>query len=108
MKPTFYTAKFCIDTLSDSFAGYTDGSTWNGWACPFFTKTVAEQILSASMSNGYSFSYDEQRRGFIVRHRDDLDLTPEVFLAQEIEVNDQKLEVFPIGAYSWSWKSVEG
>lgn len=107
MDKNFHLSEFCLDAIQGVFEGYTDGTTWNGWVCPYFTKGVAEQILSASEVNGYSHSYDEQQRGFIVQHRDDLDLTPEVFLAQEIEVNDQKLEVFPIGSFFWSWESVE-
>lgn len=26
------------------YEGYTNGNHWNGWACPYFTREVADQI----------------------------------------------------------------
>lgn len=28
------------------FEGVTTGQTWNGWACPYFTKEVAEEVIA--------------------------------------------------------------
>lgn len=106
MDKYFHLSEFCLDAISGVFEGYTDDVTWNGWACPCFTRDIAEQILSASTANGYSYNYDEQR-GFIVKHQDDYDSVPETFAAQIIEVNGQSFEVFAIGAYSWTWEPVE-
>lgn len=36
---------FCIDSIPGiQFEGFHDGSDWNGFACPFFKKQVAERL----------------------------------------------------------------
>ncbi len=100
-------AQFCTDSTPGTYSGYTDGSTWNGWACPFFTREVAEKVLADSEKVGYKVSYDEERKAFVVRHEDDNPSDPEVFQAREIEVDGNLVTVYGIGAYSWVWSLVE-
>jgi hypothetical protein len=107
--PEFEKARFNIDAIPDTvFEGYSDGDTWNGFACPYFEKDVAEHVLRASVRNGYSWTYDADRDAFIVRSiQDPPDYEPEEFLGQSIMVNGQKITVYGIGAYFWIWGMVE-
>jgi hypothetical protein len=41
------------DSSQPSYEGLCDGSTWNGWAMPYFTKEVGLQIVK-------DFNQDEQ------------------------------------------------
>lgn len=38
-----FKSKFQIDD-GPIYEGYTNGNHWNGWACPYFTREVADQI----------------------------------------------------------------
>lgn len=38
-----FKSKFQIEE-GPIYEGYTKGNHWNGWACPYFTKEVADQI----------------------------------------------------------------
>ena len=105
---TFYASLFCIDSSEEEvFPGFTSGETWNGWACPLFTREVAEKVLADSEKVGYKVVYDEERRAFVVRYEDDNITAPEVFQAQEIEVGGNLVTVYGVGAYSWAWSLVE-
>lgn len=42
--PQLQGAWFCFDD-GPAFRGYHDGTTWNGWACPCFTKEIADHII---------------------------------------------------------------
>lgn len=100
-------ATFVIDSIPDvTFEGYTDGDTWNGWACPYFEKSEAERVLEASQANHYSWSYDSEQDAFIVRSEDDPEeYEPEVFGAVKRNVEDNgQVTVYGIGAYSWIWE----
>lgn len=78
-------------------SGVTDGSRWNGWATPWFTKEVALEVLSAM--SGISWSYDEESDTF----RGLFDDCPEEE-AEEWKGRDIDGEVrYSIGAWSWCW-----
>lgn len=95
----FAPARFAMDALEGSFKGYTDGATWNGWACPYFVRSVAEQVLAASDANGYRCTCDDARDVFLVRSKEDPeDLTPEEFPRLVIIVSEQSIRVYPTGA----------
>jgi hypothetical protein len=98
-------AKFAIDSIPDVvFQGYTNGDTWNGWACPYFEKAEAERVLRASEVNRYLWTYTEN--GFSVQNQDDPEgYESEVFEALKIATEDgSELTVYAIGAYSWIWE----
>lgn len=38
---------FEIDDNIAIYDGYTDGTHWNGWACPWFTNEIALEIVDA-------------------------------------------------------------
>lgn len=39
---------FEIDDNIAIYDGYTDGTHWNGWACPWFTKETAKEYIKHS------------------------------------------------------------
>lgn len=101
----FKRACFSNDMLGNAyFDGYTDGDSWNGWACPYFTQDIAEAVLKASEKNGYIWSYDETAACFLVRHNEDPeDYEPEMFAGVKIQVEGHEIIAYAIGAYSWTW-----
>lgn len=44
-KVTWHKAYFTVAEYGP-YEGYTTGHLWNGWACPHFTKKVADQIMA--------------------------------------------------------------
>lgn len=105
----FEKATFCIDSIPGiQFTGFHDGSDWNGFACPYFERKVAEQVLDASVNNGFIWSYNTAEDTFEVRlSNEPSSYEPEIFEGQEIVVEDQQIHVYPIGAYSWIWGMCE-
>lgn len=102
----FHKASFTIDSLPDKvFSGYTDGEEWNGWACPYYERHEAEQILKFSETNGYWWQYDQENDAFIVgAHTEENNTAPEMFRSLIILVDDKPLKVYPIGTRAWIWE----
>lgn len=94
--------KFSIDSLGDrSFDGYTQGETWNGWACPYFTFEQAQQLVRAYEENGLEARYNEVSDAFSFELDAGGDLKEvDTFPAEEI--NGRKF--YPIGAFCWIWE----
>ena len=105
MTAQFRKATFTLDSLPNvAFEGFTDGSTWNGFACPYFTFDVAEDILQQSEVNGYRWDYDADQDVFLVWHEEDsADWEPEPISAVQISVGDSLYKSYPVGAYTWTW-----
>lgn len=97
--------EFYLDADPDTtFSGYTKGNTWNGWACPYFEKEVAEQVaehygeLHRYDNEGeYWAEYDPQEDVFAFH--DTQNDEPRKF--GPVEIDGKKL--YPIGAYCWTW-----
>src|SRR5262245_59270756 len=54
--------QFAIEDHVGPYPGYTNGRTWNGWACPLFPREVADQIMALWNKNQdktMHASYDE-------------------------------------------------
>lgn len=102
----FKQTNFSNEMLGDiPFEGFTDGETWNGWACPYFTYDIAEGILKASESNGYRWNFDTKADAFFVRHIEDSeDSSPDQFKGIQVVAADQAVVLYAVGAYSWSWE----
>lgn len=107
-------AKFGIDTNEEEFVGYTTGALWNGWATPYFTKEVADEILKINnqvyIDNGMDkvgyyavYNAEEDQYEF---YDPDLD-EPDVFEGEYCETVDGRLHLYGIGAYCWIWDEVE-
>lgn len=100
----FHEADFCMDLSAERFSGYTDGDTWNGFACPYFPFDEAVRLLEHF---GNRWKYDEPANAFTVWALGSEDNEPEVFAGIRILVGNRDLEVYAIGAYSWIWGTCE-
>ncbi len=81
-----------MDAVEGLFNGFTDGTTWNGWECPYFEYLEAERVLRASEKNGFIWAYDEAEDVFMVRSK--LDASDEAAYevgAEIINVDGQEL-----------------
>jgi hypothetical protein len=104
----FGISRFCLDSLTGNFEGFTNGDSWNGWACPYFERAIAQTVLEASVANGYVWSYDAERDSFVVRSADDPeDYEPEEFQGVTVEIDGEALKLYPVGAYAWIWEECE-
>src|SRR5262245_31762270 len=53
-------SQFVIEDALGPFDGYTYGRTWNGWACPYFPKPAADQLMAVQhIPPHFLASYDE-------------------------------------------------
>lgn len=55
--------KFNIGDNENVYEGYTHGNTWNGWACPYFTKEIGDKMVQDYEDMMY---YEERIDAFIV------------------------------------------
>jgi hypothetical protein len=101
--PVFSAGTFYLEGIEGEFEGWSDGSSWNGWEKPCFTREVAERILEAS---GYRWSHDAATDEFtVVTSEED---EPELFSGQAIELGDGgSVTAYFIGAGSWIWDNTE-
>lgn len=107
----FTLTAFEIDCFeSGHFAGYTFGESWNGWACPRFSRGVAFAIMDAhrTMTTPAHAWYDEARDAFCFVPDDipveqiDRDNPPEE--TDVFEGFDQEgKHLYAIGAWGWCW-----
>ena len=107
-------SRFGIDTNEEEFVGYTTGALWNGWATPYFTKEVADEIVKVN-NKGYSYDQRDEVGYYAVYNAEkdqyefydpDLD-TPDVFEGEDCETVDGTLHLYGIGAYCWIWDEIE-
>jgi hypothetical protein len=92
-------------SLDREFNGYVDGTTWNGWICPYFLRLTAEDVLRASEPKGYHWTYDAERDTYVVSsEQDPPDYAPEEFAGRDLSISGELVHVYAIGAYSWSWE----
>lgn len=101
-------AHFALDALEDeTFEGYSTGTVWNGFACPLFDAKEAESVLrSLESATGpetlQRWEYRPEDDAFVLY--DGVYDEPVVFQGQMIADGEQEVTVYPIGAYSWSWR----
>ena len=107
-------SRFGIDTNEEEFVGYTTGALWNGWATPYFTKEVADEIVKVN-NKGCSYDQRDQIGYYAIYNAEkdqyefydpDLD-EPDVFEGEDCETVDGKLHLYGIGAYCWIWDEIE-
>ena len=108
-------SKFYIDTNEGEFEGYTTGYRWNGWATPYFTKEVADEILK-SQNKAYSdFGMDKDGCYAIYNvendqyefYEPDYYDGPYTVEGEDFETVDGKLHLYGIGTACWIWDEVE-
>ena len=98
-------SEFYLDVDPETtFQGYTTGDRWNGWACPYFEKDVAEKIAEHYTELHRYDNEDEYWAEYVSAEdafafHDDQGEEPRMF--GPVEIDDTKL--YPIGAYCWTW-----
>lgn len=91
-------AQFRLDCLPEMvWSGYTDGETWNGFACPWLTfmESLRLQRALEEMANREGLEADQI----------DLDWQPQDFRRGQLEDGNT---VYAIGAREWTWEEIEG
>ena len=97
--PVFAPGTFGIDGIEGEFEGWSDGTLWNGWEKPCFTRGVAGQALEAA---GASWTYDAKTDAFVFAAQDGED--EEVLAAESVQLGDGgTVTAYFIGAGSWIW-----
>ena len=106
--------KFGIDSREEEFVGYTTGALWNGWATPYFTKEVADEIMKIQNESYVEYGMDKEGYRAVYNAKKDQyefydpDLEePEIFDMETCETVDGKLHLYGIGAYCWIWDEIE-
>lgn len=94
---------FAIEGFEQNFVGYTDGTLWNGWAKPYFTKEVADQIMhiNNAENNGTTMYYNSTNDRYVRIFHDDDGLT-EIFGGYDID----GMRLYDIGTTCWIWEEV--
>ena len=90
---------FNIDGFDAIFEGYTSGRHWNGWACPYFTKEVAESIMKVNnkiAGEDCPMSYDAKTDTFSRYYDED---SNDEFQGEDIN----GMHLYPIGTCCWIW-----
>ena len=96
-------ARFSLMDSDELFSGWTDGSSWNGWAVPYFERLEAERLIR--WLNDERSRFDEQRKAFLTWSADGEE---ELWEATEIRISDgTTVHAYSIGGGSWCWDEVE-
>lgn len=106
MDKDFRSTEFYFDSDPDTtFPGYTKGEEWNGWACPYFEREVAERIAKRYVEmhedgpdEGYEAKYDSERDAFVFYEP----VYEEPIVFNSVEIDGKKL--YAVGAYHWTWR----
>jgi hypothetical protein len=115
-RPTWRAAFFSIEGLIvPGLAGWTDGQTWNGWACPLFEQGAADALVRVWVEAHGTFSgvsegdsqpverpsawFDEETRsyGFYHHESDECD-------TYKRATGPHGVECWAIGAFAWAWQ----
>ena len=97
--------EFTIDGFEDTFAGYTFGQTWNGWACPCFDRETAQKVIDAN--NKLAGEYDNHSLLYwdgekIMEKYEDGEIY-DMSHPTEIKTENGTIKVWDVGSHNWSW-----
>lgn len=107
---SYHRDQFSIASFQGPYPGLTDGSTWNGWACPVFERGAAEQVARDYLEVGKDFPQDGKFRAWYDAEEDcfwfyDPVNDDEVcYCAEVIEHEGATVTVYPIGTREWTWE----
>lgn len=90
----------CINADKGIFEGYTMGSSFNGWQCPYFPKSVADFIINAYDSSDSRMDYLDEKDTYIVRYKDG---TKSEYTGTDCLVNGEIKHLYPMGNFEWTW-----
>lgn len=102
LNTTYNKSLFNIDNEAAT-EGYTNGTTWNGWYCPVFTKGNANKIIAYCRLNEMKAYYDETKDTYYIEIAETL----ESYKGHDIECNNETIHVYDIGCYDWCWCKVD-
>jgi hypothetical protein len=95
-------AVFTIESIKQ-YDGYDEEYSWNGWACPWFTKEAGEQIAS---DLGGLMKFDADKDAFVFNSPQD-EAETDYFVGEDIETVDGTKHLYPIGNKGWIWDTVD-
>jgi len=110
--PTTFRGEFWV---TRDYPGYTLRESWNGWACPFFEKAAADQLLADLAADveqsddptTLSYLNEVGRDTYIIQQQSTDDGGFEVVEAIEgidLPTAEGVRHVYPIGAHIWTWQ----
>jgi len=93
---------FQMDCIDNSYPGFTDGTKWSGWECPYFTKETALQLAKDLKTINVKCTFNEEQKAFILDegYEDGILTTVTV---ERITYNKEEIEVYDIGSGYWVW-----
>jgi hypothetical protein len=112
MSGEYTEAEFVVDGLNEKFAGYTNGQTWNGFACPAFEEDEADKIIAAltepdpGSGNGSGKIFSKSADSIII-FEEEYPEEPLVFNCELIETLTGTKRVFALGSHVWTWQQCE-
>lgn len=91
---------------------YLVDGDWNGWACPFFTEKVADEIAKDINSDLTSHlkidkSYSESKIPVYSEYDFCALETPYDYEGQLFDVDGEKKILIPLGNSVWMWEEVD-
>ena len=98
-------AVFTIDGVPYAYIGYTDGTTWNGWECPYFEESEALKIMSdhnnicGNENDRITYDLIEDTFTLSTKESEILDWWKGITYVTE----DGNKHLYGIGAYFWIW-----
>lgn len=96
--------RFNIADTDVTYEGYTDGTVWNGWECPWFTKEEGMKIVAEYIQTKQLASFDEYLDSFIFEMEpEDPELAPDIATGCDIIIDGIVLHLYAIGSCSWIW-----
>lgn len=87
------------------YEGYTNGSTWNGWECPYFTLEVGKKICEDYSDDEHRLYYDEIEDCFMEFDMEEGEFK-HIGSRCRIAVDGKLMNLYDIGAMSWVWYEV--
>lgn len=107
-------ARFTIDdsVTPNIIPGFTFGSTWNGWACPYFTREAGE-ALAATLAKTLAdcepearLWWDDGKQAFLLVDGNEPD-EPQAFGGEAHTLPDgTTATLYAIGHSYWTWDEV--
>lgn len=98
----FQKATFTLDAFEgEEFEGYTQGETWNGFACPYLPFESAQRLMSVLRAEGQMAFYDEKTDQFVCAEEDEDEEDADRYRAIEIEGLGK---LYPVGSRVWTWE----
>jgi hypothetical protein len=93
---------FELEAIEEAFAGWSDGTRWNGCAKPYFEFAEASKIIAALNPPG---NYDPATDAFITALDDgEQDVWPSGLI---VLPDGGTAKVYGIGAGAWIWEEVD-